>query len=254
MLVHVWPCMNDCIYLRWFGMLIITHAHLHFHQDGWPDSYLESTYWHICTSECLWKFLAAQVKEVILQLTVLPIGLIIMLRVFMKMVRVVASILPQWGISILMYLDDWLMQVLTVGLHSCLRSWASVSPNCHWLHPRWWCCWAWSEAWPRLFWDLLLKYRLKVIAKIFSGINVVDIRLLSLGESDGFPRICCSCSILWSDSGQSSVFRGQLLVSFKNWDGIHPFPGHLTLWFRQWLQPAWYQQKFPGWTTYLQCL
>ena len=71
---------------------------------------LANAYWHVPVHPRFRSFLAVQDGSTVLRFRVMPFGLNIAPRVFTKLTRTVASILADAGVTVLMYLDDWLLQ------------------------------------------------------------------------------------------------------------------------------------------------
>ena len=116
---------------------------------------LKNAYWHVPVHPRFRSFLAVQDGSTVLRFRVMPFGLNIAPRVFTKLTRTVAALLAERGVSILMYLDDWLIQgasqeearhhtALTISLCSSLgfafnipKSVLLPSPTIDWLGMSW---------------------------------------------------------------------------------------------------------------------
>ena len=72
---------------------------------------LTNVFWHVPFHPRFRSFLTEQDGSTVLRFRVLPFGLNITTRVFMKITKTVATLLADQGICSLMYLDDWLFQV-----------------------------------------------------------------------------------------------------------------------------------------------
>lgn len=84
-----------------FRILMVNQIRLTLYQGAWLVTQdLSDAYWHVNIAKRYQKFLAAQVRNVTFVSTRLLFGLNIALRAFTK---------TEQGISILFYLDNWLI-------------------------------------------------------------------------------------------------------------------------------------------------
>ena len=79
-----------------------------------PDCFMASidlkdAYWHVPIAKAFRPFLAFSTGHSILQFRVLPFGINLAPRVFTKILRPIHSMLASKGVTLLMYLDDWLV-------------------------------------------------------------------------------------------------------------------------------------------------
>ena len=70
---------------------------------------LKDAYWHVPIARSFRPFLAFSTGHSILQFRVLPFGINLAPRVFTKILRPIHSMLAARGVTLLMYLDDWLV-------------------------------------------------------------------------------------------------------------------------------------------------
>ena len=70
---------------------------------------LKDAYWHVPIAKAFRPFLAFSAGHSILQFRVLPFGINLAPRVFTKLLQPIHTILTRKGVTLLMYLDDWLI-------------------------------------------------------------------------------------------------------------------------------------------------
>ena len=103
--------LNRYITCHRFRMVTLAQVRETLLPGAWFTSLdLANAYWHVPVHHRFRSFLAVQDGETVLRFRVMPFGLNIAPRVFTKLTRTVASILADEGVSLLMYLDDWLVQ------------------------------------------------------------------------------------------------------------------------------------------------
>lgn len=88
-------------------MVTVAQVHLHLQVVSWLSAlHSQDMYWQVPIHPRFRKSVVLQEGSVILQFKVLPFGLCLILKVFMKLVRVVASQFALQSVDILMYLND----------------------------------------------------------------------------------------------------------------------------------------------------
>ena len=103
--------LNRYITCHRFRMVTLAQVREALLPGAWFTSLdLANAYWHVPIHRRFRPFLAVQDGETVLRFRVMPFGLNIAPRVFTKLTRTVASMLTDQGVSVLMYLDDWLVQ------------------------------------------------------------------------------------------------------------------------------------------------
>ena len=103
--------LNRYITCHRFRMVTLAQVRETLLPGAWFTSLdLANAYWHVPVHPRFRSFMAVQDGETVLRFRVMPFGLNIAPRIFTKLTRTVASMLADEGVSLLMYLDDWLIQ------------------------------------------------------------------------------------------------------------------------------------------------
>ena len=103
--------LNKTILCPRFRMLTIMQVRHSLHPGAWFTALdLANAYWHVPVHPRFRPYLAMQVGCEVLQFRVMPYGLNVAPRIFTKVTRELAVRLVEAGVSVLLYLDDWLLQ------------------------------------------------------------------------------------------------------------------------------------------------
>lgn len=114
--------LNDISVSLMFRMLMVAHVQVALHPGAWFVTLsLENAYWYIPTDSRYRRCLAVELKVTVLQLTVLPFGINIVLEVFTKMMKPRANALSHLSAEIQMYHDDWLIQAPALSQCTALQ-------------------------------------------------------------------------------------------------------------------------------------
>ena len=251
--------LNRYITCHRFRMVTLAQVRAALSPGAWFTSLdLANAYWHVPVHRRFRSFLTVQDGHTVLRLRVMPFVLNIAPRVFTKLTRTVATMLADRGITVLMYLDDWLVQGATRDeAHSATSTTIAVCqdlgfcfnlPKCV-LQP------SQSIQWLGMLWDaqaasvrLSDDNRARVVAKLRRAVVASTCThkvWASLMGSLTFAAQVVPLGKLWC---RSLWWEGNRLFPRAHPHLLRPAPFHLQRLLQRWLAPGLLQAAVP-WRT-----